>query len=116
MEIHQSPYIILSLYQPLNPQGPKLGKRNQKIKNSLIFVSLRKKTKTMDSNQKSLQSCRYTHRSTCDYLYMYNVLFLRLMEILVICFKSQNMATYKRKKTNHHIYFFKVLNNSIPLS
>lgn len=99
MEIHQSPYIILSLYQPLNPQGPKLGKRNQKIKNSLIFVSLRKKPKTMDSNQKSLQSCRYTHRSTCDYLYMYNVLFLRLMEIpvLVICFKSQNMATYKRK-------------------
>lgn len=54
----------------------------------------------MDFNQKSLQSCRYTHRSTCDYLYMYNILFLRLMEIpvLVICFKSQNMATYKRKK------------------
>lgn len=45
MEIHQSPYIILSLYQPLNPQGPKLGKRNQKIQNSLIFVSLRKKQK-----------------------------------------------------------------------
>lgn len=99
MEIQRSLYITLSLYQPLNPQGLKLGKRNQKIKNSLIFVSLRKKTKTMDSNQKSLHSCRYTHRSTCDYLYMYNVLFLRLMEIpvLAICFKSQNMATYKRK-------------------
>lgn len=101
MEIHQSPYIILSLYQPLNPQGPKLGKRNQKIKNSLIFVSLRKNKNHgfLDSNQKSLRSCRYTHRSTCNYLYMYNVLFLRLMEIpvLVICFKSQNMATYKRK-------------------
>lgn len=45
MEIQRSLYITLSLYQPLNPQGLKLGKRNQKIKNSLIFVSLRKKPK-----------------------------------------------------------------------
>lgn len=45
MEIQRSLYITLSLYQPLNPQGLKLGKRNQKIKNSLIFVSLRKKQK-----------------------------------------------------------------------
>lgn len=45
MEIQQSPYIILSLYQPLNPQGLKLGKRTQQNLNFSHFCKFEKKTK-----------------------------------------------------------------------
>lgn len=90
IEIQQSPYITLYISTLRNPQGPKLENEHKNLNFSHSCKFEGKQNHGLIYPEETIELSIHMQIQTCDYSISYtcNVLFIRLMEILVICFKS----------------------------